>query len=74
VHPAPPAAADPSRSPEELAKAWLLRVIERTPLAEVSEVELELVSTEAAPLIDGILRGISGPGPEAGLGLPAEAQ
>jgi diguanylate cyclase (GGDEF)-like protein len=74
VHRAPPAApADPSRSPEELAKAWLLRVIERTPLAEVGEVELDLLTTEAAPLIDGILRGLSGPADYA-LELPAEAK
>ena len=71
---APPAApTDPNRSPEELAKAWLLRVIERTPLAEVSEVELDLLTTEAAPLIDGILRGLSGPADTFGE-LPAEAQ
>ena len=55
--PAPP--ADPFSSPEELAKAWLLRVIERTPLADVGDVELDLVRSDAPPLIADILKGLT---------------
>jgi diguanylate cyclase (GGDEF)-like protein len=74
VHQAPPAPlADPRRSPEELAKAWLLRVLERTPLTEVNEVELDLLTTEAAPLIAEILRGVASPASAPGLELPADA-
>jgi len=75
VHPAPPApVGGPQRSAEELAKAWLLRVIERTPLAEVTNVELDLLRTEAAPLIAGILHELEGPMDEPGLDQPSEAQ
>jgi len=52
----------------------MLRVMERTPLNEVADVELDLLSTEGAPLIAGILRELgerveTGPRPE----LPSEA-
>jgi diguanylate cyclase (GGDEF)-like protein len=49
----------PHRAPEELAKAWLLRVIERTPMTEVGDVELELLTNEATPLIAEILDGVA---------------
>jgi diguanylate cyclase (GGDEF)-like protein len=75
VHRAPPAlVAGPQRSPEELAKAWLVRLIERTPLADVTEIEVELLKREAPPLIAGILRGIGSPASATALELPAEAR
>jgi diguanylate cyclase (GGDEF)-like protein len=40
---------------DELAKAWLVGVIERTPLDRVTEVNLGLLAGEAIPLIAGIL-------------------
>ena len=42
-------------------------MIERTPLEEVGEVELELLTSDAPPLIAGILEGLTEPvrGPEA---------
>lgn len=60
-------------SSEDLAKAWLVRLIERTPLQDVSELELELLTTEAAPFIDGILRGVQSGAAESDLGLPSGA-
>jgi diguanylate cyclase (GGDEF)-like protein len=57
----PAAASDPSGSPEELAKAWLVRVIERTPLEDVGDVELALLTSDAPPLIAEILKGLSEP-------------
>ena len=53
--------AGPPHPPDELAKAWLLRVVERTPLTEISDVELDLLTTEATPLIAQILDGVATP-------------
>jgi diguanylate cyclase (GGDEF)-like protein len=59
VDPAPPATAVDQRWPlDELAKAWLVGVIERTPLERVVEVDLDLLVREAGPLIAGILGGL----------------
>jgi diguanylate cyclase (GGDEF)-like protein len=64
LHPASSAPlAGESRPPEELAKAWLLRVIDRTPLTEVADVGLDLLTTEATPLIAEILEEATSPGP-----------
>ena len=62
--------AGPPHPPDELAKAWLLRVIERTPLAEIGDVELDLLTTEATPLIAQILEGVEAPA--AAPALPGE--
>jgi diguanylate cyclase (GGDEF)-like protein len=62
------------QSPEALAKAWLLRVVERTPLAEVGEVEIDLLTREAAPLIASILDRVTAPVTEASTDLPNEAR
>ena len=62
--------ADPSPPPDELAKAWLVRVIERTPLTEIGDVELDLLTTEASPLIAQILDGVTAPA--AATELPGE--
>lgn len=46
--------------PGQLAKAWLLGVIERTPLDRVAELDLDLLTTEAMPLIAAILDALDG--------------
>ncbi len=62
--------ADPEWPVDELAKAWLVGVIERTPLDRVGEVNLELLAGEAIPLITRILGDLdpspagNGPGSE----------
>jgi diguanylate cyclase (GGDEF)-like protein len=56
--------APPGDSPsdrEELAKTWLLRLIERTDLKDVGELSLRWIATEAPPLIADILAGLSDP-------------
>jgi diguanylate cyclase (GGDEF)-like protein len=45
-------------SSEQLAKAWLAAIIERTPLDRVADVDLDLLATEAIPLIAGIRRAV----------------
>ena len=57
--------AEIARSPaawERLAKNWLLEVIERSPLSEVTDLPLGWISHEAAPLIAEILGLLSDPG------------
>jgi diguanylate cyclase (GGDEF)-like protein len=44
---------------DELAKAWLLRLIERTAPAELAEVPLSWIASEAPPLIGDILGELS---------------
>ncbi len=53
---------EPRSSSEELAKAWLVGIVERTPLDRFADVDLDLLTTEASPLIGGILGGLE---PEA---------
>ena len=60
------------RAREELAKAWLLDVLERTPLEEVEDVPIAWIVSEGPALITDIVRGLSDPGAAGGLGLPAE--
>jgi diguanylate cyclase (GGDEF)-like protein len=62
----------PRRSPDELAKAWLLAIIERTPLEEIREVDLDLLTTEGGPLIAAVLDAM-GSEAEAGTDLSEEA-
>ena len=47
---------------EQLAKEWLLRMIERTPLPEVGELSVPWVVDEAPPLIAAILSALARPG------------
>lgn len=56
--------APPGDSPsdrEELAKAWLLRLIERTALRDVGELSVSWIAKEAPPLIADILAGLAEP-------------
>lgn len=55
------AAGDSPSDREELAKAWLLRLIERTELRDVGELSLPWIAKEAPPLIADILEGLSDP-------------
>lgn len=50
------------RAHEDLAKAWILDVIERTPLAELPEIRVTWLAREAAPLVGDILRAVADPG------------
>ena len=68
----PPAAGsglDPSS--EQLAKEWLVATIERTPLHRVGDLDLDLLATQAVPLIGGILRALERD-PHGGASLPEE--
>ena len=60
------------RAREELAKAWLLDILDRTPAAEVPDVPVEWVMREGPALIADVLRGLSDPVAAAELELPAD--
>jgi diguanylate cyclase (GGDEF)-like protein len=53
--------------PDELAKAWLLRVIERTAPSDLGEVPLSWIATEAPSLIGDILGELGDASPPAEL-------
>jgi diguanylate cyclase (GGDEF)-like protein len=61
-----------ARAREELAKAWLLDVLERTPLEEMRDVPIEWIAREGPALINDILRGVGGPPHATELELPAD--
>jgi diguanylate cyclase (GGDEF)-like protein len=44
---------------DELAKAWLVRLIERTPTSELGDLPVNVIAEEAPPLIAEILRELS---------------
>ncbi len=50
---------------EQLAKEWLLRLIERTPLPRVGELPLSWIIAEAPPLIAEIVAALDEPTPAA---------
>jgi diguanylate cyclase (GGDEF)-like protein len=58
---------------ERLAKEWLMRLIERTPLPQVGELPVAWIVSEAPPLIADIVGALSAPPAEPGSEL-AEAQ
>jgi len=53
-------------NPEQLAKEWLLRLIERTPLPEVGELPVSWIVKEAPPLIADIVAAMADPSTGAG--------
>jgi diguanylate cyclase (GGDEF)-like protein len=64
-----------ARSPGEsdsLAKGWLVRMIERTPLADVGELPLNVFTEQAPKLIDAILDELPRAGGEADFELGSE--
>lgn len=70
-------AAGIARSPaawENLAKEWLIEVIERTPLADLESLPLTWITQEAPPLIAEILGQLSDPGAARELELPPAAR
>jgi diguanylate cyclase (GGDEF)-like protein len=54
------------RSREELAKAWLLRVIQRASLEEIRDLPTEVVARELPELIGDIVRSVADDGVELG--------
>jgi hypothetical protein len=56
------------RAREQLAKAWLVRIIENTPLTELDDLPIAWIAREAPPLIGDILAGLD-PENEAGTTL-----
>lgn len=67
AHPSPIARLQRDR--DELAKAWMLDLIERTPLTEVEGIELPWLAREAPGLIADILRAADDPQLAGQLGL-----
>lgn len=63
---APSSAAGPEPDPGQLAKAWLIGVVERTPLDRVAELDLEPLATEAGALIAAVLDALEAPEGEVG--------
>lgn len=61
------------REREQLAKEWLLRLIERTPLDQLGELPVAWIVAEAPALIAEILGRVAGDQPDADLGA-AEAR
>lgn len=59
------------RARDELAKAWLLAVLERTPLDEIEAVPVSWIADEAPGLIADIMRSLADPAPSGELELPA---
>jgi diguanylate cyclase (GGDEF)-like protein len=60
------------RAQEDLAKSWLLEILERTPLEEIEEVPIGWIVREAPALIADIIHGIADPTAPRELELPAE--
>ena len=52
----------PELAREELAKAWLIKVIERTPAEEIGRVPVQWIAAEAPALIADILRDVPASG------------
>jgi diguanylate cyclase (GGDEF)-like protein len=50
---------DGTQGREQLAKAWLMRLIERTPLRDVGELSVKWIAKDAPPLIDDVLAALS---------------
>ncbi len=56
---------------DELAKAWLVELVERTPVSELGELGVEWISQEAPALIASILGAVADPGSAADRELTA---
>jgi diguanylate cyclase (GGDEF)-like protein len=61
-----------ARARDQVAKAWMLEILDSTPLAEASDVPVDWLAREAPALIADILRGAADPAAPEGLELPAE--
>jgi diguanylate cyclase (GGDEF)-like protein len=66
--------ADPERSlsasADELAKDWIVRLIEHTPLDQIRELPTDRIAREVPPVIDEVLNAVlvSGAAPDVGPG------
>ena len=56
---------------DELAKAWLIELVERTPVSELGEIGIEWLSQEAPALIASVLGALADPGSAADRELSA---
>lgn len=56
--------AQDEEGPDRLAKDWLVRLIERTPLDQVQEIPVSWIAAEAPPLIADIVAALRDPGEE----------
>lgn len=52
---------DPRGEPDQLAKEWLLRLIDRTPLEQVADLPVSWIVSEAPPLIAEIIEALAEP-------------
>jgi diguanylate cyclase (GGDEF)-like protein len=59
----PSSATSSALSPDQLAKAWLLGVVDRTPLDRVGELDLERLASEAMPVLADALDRLEGTSP-----------
>jgi diguanylate cyclase (GGDEF)-like protein len=59
---------------EQLAKDWLQRMIDRTPLAAVGELPIVWIVAEAPPLIAAILDALADPQPKTELAVAERAR
>jgi diguanylate cyclase (GGDEF)-like protein len=66
--------AQHQEGPDRLAKDWLLRLIERTPLDEVAEIPVSWIAAEAPPLIADIVAALRDPGDETAFRLEGAAR
>jgi diguanylate cyclase (GGDEF)-like protein len=62
------------QSREDLAKEWLMGMIDRTPLAEVESLPIGVIAEQGPPLITEILRGLADPFSSPDLGSVADAR
>jgi diguanylate cyclase (GGDEF)-like protein len=60
------------RDREELAKAWLLEILERTPIDEIEEVPIGWIAREGPALIADIVTGVADPTSPRELELAAD--
>jgi diguanylate cyclase (GGDEF)-like protein len=60
------------RAREELAKAWLLDLLERTPLEEIERVPIGWIAAEGPALIADIVRSLADPSPGGESALPLD--
>jgi diguanylate cyclase (GGDEF)-like protein len=61
VERSPQARTGSAQAQEQLAKEWLLRMIERTPLGDVGEIPMDWIAEQAPPLIADILAALADP-------------
>jgi diguanylate cyclase (GGDEF)-like protein len=66
MRPPPSEIADSQEARERLAKAWLVRIVQNTPLEELDDLPIAWIAREAPPLIADIVAGLADEGAEGG--------